>query len=339
MVDQGISICIPAYNGGLFLREALDSAVAQTYGNMEVLIVDDNSTDNTLAIAQEYAARYPFVRVVENKSGEGMVANWMKCLELARYRWIKYLFQDDTLEDNCLEVMMNLAQQTGKKIVLGARRFLLDSSTPETYKHYFRIITKPEQLFSRHLISPEEIAGAVMRYGSENILGEPVCLLFDKTIVAEIDGFDRRLHQLVDYDFIVRAGLTYGLAFVREPLINFRVHDKSQSSANAPQGKNTDAIVRRARTEFGDPLLLTHFFLYDHRYAVMKAVWQEKDLLLFIRYLYLKACKRFGAKKVRAALDGIWPLLPRVHGTRYHYLKYKWVKFQYKQFLRKCAKP
>jgi glycosyltransferase involved in cell wall biosynthesis len=71
-----VSICIPTCNGADWLAECLDSALAQTVTDVEVVVVDDASTDDTAAIARGYAARDPRIRVHVNESRRGLAANW-----------------------------------------------------------------------------------------------------------------------------------------------------------------------------------------------------------------------------------------------------------------------
>ena len=68
-----VSICIPSYNGEKWIREAIDSALAQTYKPLEIVIVDDASTDNTLEIIQSY--RDPRIRIEVNKKNLGQNKN------------------------------------------------------------------------------------------------------------------------------------------------------------------------------------------------------------------------------------------------------------------------
>jgi glycosyltransferase involved in cell wall biosynthesis len=333
-----VSICIPAYNGAAFLEESVQSALAQTYKHIEILIVDDGSADDTVAIARKLAQVHPQIRVEENPFNLGLAGNWMRCIELAQHKWIKFLFQDDTLEKECVEHMIAAAGKTKKQMVLCARRFIVDGNASDQNKKYFQDINKPENIFPNEVITSGEVANAIIRYETENILGEPVCLLFNKSVIAAFGGFDKRFRQLVDFDFVVRVALNNGLVFVREPMVNFRVHMQSQSAANAPAGNGALALPKRIRTEFGDALLLVKLLLDDSRYRAVKEVWPHDTLLLFYMHLYLKACKRFGKKNVRMALEDVWSFLPELHDVSYRYLKYKWVKYQFKQTLSQSAK-
>jgi len=89
-----VSILIPAYNAEQYLAETLDSALAQTWDNLEVIVVDDSSKDNTLAIAQQYESK--IVKVI-HQSNQGQSASENRALEAAQGDFIQYLDADDLL--------------------------------------------------------------------------------------------------------------------------------------------------------------------------------------------------------------------------------------------------
>src|SRR4030042_6580522 len=101
-----VSVCIPSYNGARWIREAIDSAQAQTYKPLEIVIVDDASTDNTLEIIRSY--RDPRIRIEVNKKNLGPINNWNRCIKLAKGSLIKFLHQDDVLYPTCVEKMVRL---------------------------------------------------------------------------------------------------------------------------------------------------------------------------------------------------------------------------------------
>ena len=77
-----VSIALCTYNGGAYLGEQLDSIVNQSYSPLELIAVDDCSTDNTLDILKEYAAKYPFIKVFVNPENLGYIRNFEKALQL-----------------------------------------------------------------------------------------------------------------------------------------------------------------------------------------------------------------------------------------------------------------
>src|SRR5438093_1026213 len=101
-----VSVCVPTYNGARFLSQCLDTALAQTWGDFELLIVDDRSTDDTYEIAAEYATRDGRIKLYQNDRNLGLAGNWNRCVQLSRGQWIKFLFQDDLLDVTCISRML-----------------------------------------------------------------------------------------------------------------------------------------------------------------------------------------------------------------------------------------
>jgi len=104
-----VSICIPTHNGARWIERSLRSAISQTYQPVEILIVDDASTDDTVNIATWF--RDPRIRVEVNKSNLGLVRNWNRCITLSKGSLVKLLFQDDMLYPTCVEKMALLFEK------------------------------------------------------------------------------------------------------------------------------------------------------------------------------------------------------------------------------------
>ena len=106
-----VSICIPTYNGEAFIEETIKSAIAQTYPNIELIVSDDGSTDRTIAIAQSFQSQTSAdFRIILHRN-YGLSQNWNFCISQAKGEYIKFLFQDDLLEPECIEKMVAVAQQ------------------------------------------------------------------------------------------------------------------------------------------------------------------------------------------------------------------------------------
>lgn len=98
-----VSILIPVYNRQNLVATALESAIAQTYENIEVVVVDNCSTDHTYDVITSFAARDGRVRCYRNSENIGPVPNWIKCLEYSRGDFVKILFSDDWLDTECIQ--------------------------------------------------------------------------------------------------------------------------------------------------------------------------------------------------------------------------------------------
>jgi glycosyltransferase involved in cell wall biosynthesis len=118
-----ISVVMATYNGERFLAQQLDSILQQTYGHIEIIAVDDVSTDNTLHILQEYAKAYPQLSVYSNEQNLGYVKNFEKGLLLAKGDFIALSDQDDIWEKEKLTVLF---QQIGNNNIIYSNSLLID---------------------------------------------------------------------------------------------------------------------------------------------------------------------------------------------------------------------
>ncbi len=114
---------LATYNGERFLRAQLDSLVAQTYPNLEILAVDDRSTDETVAILNHYAAQHPHIRVVVNDTNLGYIRNFENGMLLARSDLIAPCDQDDIWHPTKLQ---RLAEALGHAEMVYADSRLID---------------------------------------------------------------------------------------------------------------------------------------------------------------------------------------------------------------------
>jgi glycosyltransferase involved in cell wall biosynthesis len=101
-----VSIVIPVYNRAALVERAIRSALEQTYGNIEVVISDNCSTDGTFEVAQQFARQDPRVVAHKNIENLGPVKNWIKGIQVSRGEFVHLLFSDDWLEPECIERMM-----------------------------------------------------------------------------------------------------------------------------------------------------------------------------------------------------------------------------------------
>jgi glycosyltransferase involved in cell wall biosynthesis len=98
-----VSVLIPVYNRELHIDACVQSALAQTWTNLEIVIVDNHSTDRTWEICQALALQDPRIRIFRNDSNIGPVRNWQRCIDEARGDIGKILFSDDRIAPTFLE--------------------------------------------------------------------------------------------------------------------------------------------------------------------------------------------------------------------------------------------
>lgn len=159
-----ITVCIPTYNGARYLRECLDSVLAQTFTDFEILIVDDCSSDDTVSIAREYASRYSCIRVVVNGQNLGLVGNWNRCVELVQGEWVKFVFQDDLIEPFCLDKMIAVSKPE-IPIIFCRRKYIFEDGISEVAKRFrLSMESLPDQLFADSTeISANDVCKAILK--------------------------------------------------------------------------------------------------------------------------------------------------------------------------------
>ena len=255
-----ISICIPTYNGARYLETCLDSVLGQTYKNIEILVVDDRSTDTTFEILERYAARDQRIRLVRNEHNLGLVKNWSRCVELARGEWIKFAFHDDLLHTDCVEKMLAAAKSP---IVFCRREFLFEAGTSEaTIRFYNELPQIPDLFGSSTDIDPVEIRDAVLSE-TRNFFGEPTAALLHRSLFERFGLFNADLAQLCDLEYWVCVAINTGISYVDEPLATFRYHASSTSASNRDPLKDE-------RVSVFDRMIIDHEFTYNPHYSSLR---------------------------------------------------------------------
>jgi len=98
-----VSIVIPVFNRKDLVSKSVDSALSQSYSNVEIIIVDNNSTDGTFEYLFQKYGNEPKIRLFKNEKNIGPVKNWIRGIEEAKGKYIKLLFSDDWLDTNYIE--------------------------------------------------------------------------------------------------------------------------------------------------------------------------------------------------------------------------------------------
>jgi len=185
---------VPVYNGGRYLEQTIDSILNQTFSDFEIIIVDDCSTDDSVAICRSYQHRDQRIQFYANDKNIGLVENLNKCFTQSKGEWIKPVFQDDYIEVNCLEKMLSVSKLSEVGIALAGRRFIYADNVPaEDVKKNEKRVFLPQLFPSAGYISNIDIASCLISHFGENIIGEPVSVIFHRSIIDEYGLFDKQL--------------------------------------------------------------------------------------------------------------------------------------------------
>ncbi len=211
-----VSVIIPNYNNGRYLEECLNCVLSQTLKDIEIIIIDDCSTDDSKEILQLFRAKYPeIVRVVENSENSGAGASRNNGLDIATGEFIKFLDADDTMDEDVLESMYNAAKEHNVKIVTGQISIMGDKKE--------HIADRTEKTNRKIDISRqrEELVFGNVGIGDE---------LFARELFKDI-----RFPKLKWEDFAtipaIKA-LANDIYEINKVVYNYRVHDTSTTSTD-----------------------------------------------------------------------------------------------------------
>ncbi len=125
-VPPKVTIGIPVYNGGAFFTECLEAVSRQTFGDLEVIISDNASTDGTADVARSFVDRDPQFHYVRFEQNRGAAANWNRVVELANGTYFKWLAADDLIEPTYIERCVAVLDEEPDVVLVTPRVRLID---------------------------------------------------------------------------------------------------------------------------------------------------------------------------------------------------------------------
>ena len=213
-----VSIAIPLYNCASHLRETIDSVLAQTFTDFELIVCDDQSTDGSAEIVHAYSD--PRILYVQNPTNLGFFGNWNRCLEVMNGTYCKLLPHDDTLEPTCLEKQVAILDQYPDVTLVHNARKIIDPAG--------HILTYRRSKETGGLKESAPSLRRIVRSGT-NPLGEPASVLFRRETKERIDGFSADDMYSIDVDYWVRLLAEGKRYYIDEILSSFRVWPDSAS--------------------------------------------------------------------------------------------------------------
>jgi GT2 family glycosyltransferase len=229
-----VSIITPCYNGAPFLADTLRSALNQTRPPIEIIMIDDGSTDDSAAIAESFG---PPVRVIRQENqGESVARN--RGIAEARGTYILFLDADDLLAPEALARLADVvAQGPGTVAIMGCAWFRDDPDTP----------------YSRQAMEHRAFYPGII----EANFGPPHCWLTPREVIQAAGGFCETMRWFEDWDLWWRVGLEASALVPAEGYVGafYRQHAKSQLATTRPAdralghatlvGRMTETILRR----------------------------------------------------------------------------------------------
>ncbi|ABS21262.1 glycosyltransferase [Bacillus cytotoxicus] len=226
--DPLVSILIPTYNRPYYLKLALDSALAQTYSNIEIIIGDDSTNAETeTLLRQHYLPNYNNIIYIRNQSTLGQFHNDLMLLEYARGNYINFLMDDDLFHPHKIQRMMHYFSQDVKNeiaLVTSYRKRI------NAVGNQIEDALPTFQLFPNDTILDGTALGDVMLQTSLNIIGEPTTVLFRRPFLTEPFGTlsGRQYNCSIDMASWVHLLQKGKAVYIAEALSSLRYHPGQQ---------------------------------------------------------------------------------------------------------------
>jgi len=213
-----VSVCIPTFNGAQFIRQTLESILGQTYAQLEVIIQDDGSTDNTVEIVRSFAD--PRITVRTSPENLGGASNWNAATSSFRGKYVKVVCQDDLLDRNCIEQEVRTLNAYPEAAFCWSRRRIINQSGKT-------ILNSIGGRSNGGILYFNDEIRRVIR-GGKNPFGEPCCVMMNSDVFAETDGFEGE--YLVDFRMWLQLWERGGVVATGMTMSSFRVSPSSWTS-------------------------------------------------------------------------------------------------------------
>lgn len=216
-----ISAVIPVYNGEAFIKEAIESILAQTHQVNEIVIVDDGSSDNSYKIASELAVSSAVPINIFKQVNSGVSAARNLGLLKSTSTLIAFLDVDDLWSPDKIEKQVSLHIDSDDKNVFSFCDFYFNERLDQNRK-FFQCPSVNK--FIDNKFSKEDFQLAFI---NENFVGTASCIMFNRELALKINSFNAFLNHSEDFDFILRYSNHAAMKVLNEPLVLKRHHDNN----------------------------------------------------------------------------------------------------------------
>jgi glycosyltransferase involved in cell wall biosynthesis len=262
-----VGVIIPVYNGEKFIKEAINSVLNQTYKNLEIICVDDGSTDNTRALITENFASVLYL--YQKNKGEAGARNLG--LKSCTCEFIAFLDADDIWFPEKIERQLSIMRSDGKVGMVYTNGIYTDKNgidggilIPRTFKEN----NDPAELLMR------------------NYIKSPSSVMVKRSVLEDVGFFDGNLTSGADHDLWLKIIEKFKIRFGDEPLFKYRVHE-NQLSNNVKMWLNGFIILENACKRYHYPLMARikrRSVLY---YRLGEYNWKHNERLSGIKYFVL----------------------------------------------------
>jgi glycosyltransferase involved in cell wall biosynthesis len=304
-----ISVLMSVYNGEKYLAEAMDSILAQTFRDFELIVIDDGSKDSSPKMLQDYAKRDPRVKITirENK---GLTVTLNEAFAQSRGKYLARMDCDDVALPTRFSKQIEFLEANPEVVCTGG---------------YFQLIDGAGRLLTTLSVPTSDAEIQAKLLAGHNAITHP-CAMIRRTAMEKAGGYDTRFKTSQDLDLWLRLGEIGKLANIPHTVLKFRLHESSVSETKREQQRQMgrlaceEAWMRRELTnvifEAGDPWRPGKDRASQHRFALQYGWWafnsgERKTALIYgMKAIGAMPLKSDGWKLVTCAILKSSPLSP-----------------------------
>jgi len=218
-----VSVVLPTYKRAHLLAQAIRSVLDQTYANLELIVVDDNSPDDTAAVVQSFDD--PRIHYAKNDPNLKLPRALNRGFSLARGDYLTWTSDDNLLAPTAIEKMVDVLS-SGNCDFVYADYWLFSEQDPDG-----------RPLAPQHDRLPDNL-----QLDKGNHIG--ACFLYTRRLYQSVGEYDPELFLVEDYDYFLRAARQFHFCHLGEPLYYFRRDDATLYCSRYPEVKASDVLVR-----------------------------------------------------------------------------------------------
>lgn len=267
MINDKVSIIVPVYNAEKYLGYTITSILKQTYKNIEIILVNDGSKDDSLIICQNYAAIDDRIKVLDIPNGG--VSNARNCgIESSTGKYIQFVDSDDVIAENMTERLVEtMYVYEADMVICGMRYMALEGNRPVSSNDWL-----PQYLGKECVLSREKFVGDFSRILLYTVLLEGPCNKLYKREYFENYGFRFPLDKELGEDFLLNLqyfGKLERIVFISDVLYYY-----------LQWGKNSLTTCYRSDMFDNQTLLLQEY----EKFLRAQCVWKDENITYFYQY-------------------------------------------------------
>lgn len=266
-----VSILIPSYNAEKTIKKCIECCINQTYKNIEIVIIDDCSIDDTVKIIESF--KDTKIEFIKNKCNLGMSGNWNECIKHANGEYIQFLHCDDVIKNNCIEEKMKCITKNNNINMVFCDTEIINENNKAIFKRHY---CNNDAIFDGYKLAHKSFKQA-------NIFGEPSNVLFKKNILEKTGVFSNTKYS-TDWEMWLKISCFGNVGYVNQYLTQYRI-----SSTNLTSSFNISNILDDDKTmicnlnEY-EYLDLSKKEIAIHRFNILFRTIARRLFIIFINW-------------------------------------------------------